>query len=78
MIERRAVDLYEIKLALNYLCRETEAMKLPMVSHFLAAAMEALEKDHGPIRAPGEARPGDGEDNAGKRVPRRPKAHNDG
>ncbi|MCK5574271.1 MAG: hypothetical protein KAI28_00585 [Sphingomonadales bacterium] len=52
MDEKRDIELYEIKLALNYLRRETATLKLPMVSHMLSAAMEALENDHGPIRTP--------------------------
>jgi len=52
MSDQRDIELYEIKLALNYLRRETADLKLPMVSHFLGASMEALEKDHGPISVP--------------------------
>ena len=45
MDEQRDIELYEIKLALNYPRRETATLKLPMVSHMLSAAMEALEND---------------------------------
>ena len=67
MSQDRSIELYEIKLAIGYLRRETALMDLKMVSHFLEAALEALEHDHGPVTKP------DGYPSRMKTIP-----HNDG